>query len=803
MPLAQPANLSALLRSYRLARGLSQQALADRAGLSLNAINALERGARRHPYPETVQRLVDALDLSEEERASLGRAAHPRRLWHVPYRRNPSFTGREQVLEQMYRSQAASRQGVVIQALTGIGGIGKTQTALEYAFRFRQDYQAVLWLQAETREVLLGDLHSLAEVLDLPERGEQERDRLVKAARSWLEANSGWLLILDNVEDLRLVEPLLPGHGRGQVLLTTRDPATGTLAQGLPLEAWTTEEGVHFLVLRARLIPAGETIPARDTPARHQASTLVETLSGLPLALDQAGAFMEEVGCDPGGYLDLYRTHRGAMLGQRGRQVIDHPESVAVTWTLAFERIKQAHPPAAAVLRLCAFLHPDAIPEDLFTEGRTYWLPAELRSVAADPWHWNEVLEVLRRYALVERQVETKTLRLHRLMHIVLQEQIRREADERWVEHTVQLISRAFPRASPTTWQRCQQLLPHALECAEHIEVWGLRSDAAAAVLNKAGFYLRARAEATEALPLYKQARAMWEQTPEGGFPDVAHSWTSQAHLYQDEGRYDEALAIYEQAQELYERVLGPEHPDVATCLMNQANLLRVLGRYTESASRFEQAKTMYALVLGEDHPNVASTLHQMASLWRTQGEEEQAHRLDQQALGLLQQTYGSVPEIASHLHKLADRYQRNFQGEQARSLSELALAMVEHVLGPDHPDVAMSLNNLAKVYQHQGEYTQALSLFQQALSLRERAYGPHHLYTARSLNYLATLLHSQRQYAEALLRYKQALEIFERTLGKDHSHVAVCLEAMATLLSEMGQSSSGSVQPDDASSVG
>jgi hypothetical protein len=148
--------------------------------------------------------------------------------WQVPYRRNPYFSGREDLLEQVHTTFGkTSSPGVVTQALTGLGGSGKTQLALEYVYRYQTEYQGVFWVQAETREQVLGDAAQLAALLTLPERNEQEQDRVVAAVRHWLENQPGWLLVLDNLEELQLAEALLPRQGRGHVLLTTRAQAIG------------------------------------------------------------------------------------------------------------------------------------------------------------------------------------------------------------------------------------------------------------------------------------------------------------------------------------------------------------------------------------------------------------------------------------------------------------------------------------------------------------------------------------------------------------------------------------------------
>ena len=298
-------------------------------------------------------------------------------VWNIPYPRNPFFTGREELLSQLHtellRSQATALSQP--QAITGLGGIGKTQIALEYAYRHQQDYQAVLWAQADTRENLTWSYLKIAELLSLPEKKEQESARIITAVKVWFQHNRDWLLILDNADDLRLARDFLPPSLGGHVLLTTRAQATGRFARHLEVESLPTEQGALFLLRRADLLPADATLQQASDPERDQARAICEELGGLPLALDQAGAYIEETGCSLADYQHLFQEHRADLLAKHHGLIEDHPESVATTWSLSFEQVEQKNPAAADLLRLCAFLAPDAIPEEIITQGAAHLGP--------------------------------------------------------------------------------------------------------------------------------------------------------------------------------------------------------------------------------------------------------------------------------------------------------------------------------------------------------------------------------------------------------------------------------------------
>ncbi|MFL5706157.1 MAG: NB-ARC domain-containing protein [Ktedonobacteraceae bacterium] len=245
--------------------------------------------------------------------------AGPPGAWNVPYRRNPFFTGREDLLTRLHKRLGTTGAAALTQAqaISGLGGIGKTQTAVDYAYRFREEYAYVLWVQAASRDTLITDFVTIANLLGLPVQDEPDQIR-VAAVKQWFSEHSGWLLILDNADDMSLICEFLPTtHDRGHILLTTRAQATGAIAEPVTVEKLGLEEGVQLLLRRARKV---DQAGAED---RLAARAIVEAMDGLPLALDQAGAYIEETQCSVSDYLQLYQTHQSLLLRRRGFAVCD------------------------------------------------------------------------------------------------------------------------------------------------------------------------------------------------------------------------------------------------------------------------------------------------------------------------------------------------------------------------------------------------------------------------------------------------------------------------------------------------
>ena len=248
--------------------------------------------------------------------------------------------------------------------LSGLGGMGKTQIAIEYAHRHRGEYDAVLWVTAETETALVTGYTHLAHVLNLPQKDEQDQQVIVQAVKTWLEAHDGWLLIFDSANEPDLLEPYLPENTNGHLLITSRARQAQRL--GLPKGLLTTKlkarEALDFLLDRT----GREKLPASE---KKEAKALAKELGYLPLALEQAAAYLVEKQASFENYLKGYETQRLGLLEKAQPVAGGERESVAKTWLLNFEQIETASPAAADLLRASAFLAPDNIPLEIFTDG--------------------------------------------------------------------------------------------------------------------------------------------------------------------------------------------------------------------------------------------------------------------------------------------------------------------------------------------------------------------------------------------------------------------------------------------------
>lgn len=660
--------------------------------------------------------------------------------WTVTLTPNPFFTGRAQVFDDLCRELTAGSKA----ALSGMGGIGKTQTAAEYAYRHRGEYKAVLWANADSEESLKTDFGALAVRLNLPVQDDSDRDSAVVAVKLWLEQQSGWLLILDNADELALVSDLLRRELPGHILLTTRSHATGSIGR-VELRVMELEEGALFLLRRAKLIARNDTLGAATDDEQQLAAEITREVGGLPLALDQAGAFIEQMSRSLAEYLELYRKEGDKLRAERGGYIADH-EPVTITFSLASQKMAETSIAACDMLRVCAFLAPDAIPEEIFAAGATE-MGESLAVVAGGGINLVRVMGEAGRFSLIRRDPKSGRIEMHRVVHQVLRDEMSPDERRLWAERTVRGINATFPEVDHRNWALCEKLLPHALEAARLIETYDLVFVESARLLNEAGHYCFERAQYIEAERLFKRALAIREQLLGPEHPDVAMSFSNLAALFHHQGRYDEAEPLFKRALAIHDRAPEPDHLNVALVLNNLAAFYDSQGRHEEAEPPFERALAIRERTLGPNHPSVATSLNNLGALYDHQG-------------------------------RYAD----------AEPLFERALAIRERTLGPDHPDVAGSLNSLAGIYNNQGRYAEAKPLLERSLAIRERALGPDHPDLARNLNNLATFYYSQGRYEEAKPLLERSLAICEKTLGPNHPTIAAIQKQYSELLTKRGQ---------------
>jgi tetratricopeptide (TPR) repeat protein len=511
--------------------------------------------------------------------------------------RNHNFSGRGELLEALHASLQAGSAAAVVPtgAVHGLGGVGKTQLALEFAHRFASDYDLVWWVPAGQPTMATAALARLAGRLGVAEIADQQE--MVAGLFDKLRQRNRWLLVYDNAERPdRLARLLSPGGG-GHVLVTSRWSAWGSQATPLQVSVLAREESIVFL--------------ARRTGAHDQAvlDQLAELLGDLPLALEEAAAYLEETRVGLGEYLELVRERARELFGL-DRPPTDKDEHgdqrrVATVWSLSLDRVHQEAPAAEALLSLCAFLAPD-IPRGLPRE-QLQVLPEDLANAVSDPLAFNRLLAVLGRYSLAT--VSPTAVRLHQLVQAVIQARLGDQGERCWAKVAVGLLRERFPNESweVATWPTCERLLPHVLAATGHAERLGVTGEQAGWLLDRAANYLHERGQYRQARLLAERALRVTEAAVGPADPELAWRCDGLGAVLRRLGDLAGARVQYERALVISEAALGPDHPDVAIRRNGLGRVLQALGDPEGARGQLERALAIGAVTLGPDHPDVAT----------------------------------------------------------------------------------------------------------------------------------------------------------------------------------------------------
>jgi tetratricopeptide (TPR) repeat protein len=761
---------------------------------------------RRFSSPEQLEtELLHALKDTQEKAADGGTAE----TWELRgHRPDPYFTGRDDELEALHQAFRAKSAASAVQVISGLGGLGKTRLAVEYAWRYASDYDLVWWIRAEDSATMRGDYAELAGKLGLPS---EQDDQAIAALRQELRRRKDWLLVFDNAEEPAELFSLLPERHQGHVLITSRRrdwPHT----EDRRLEVLSIEAATGYLQRRGRVADAGT---ARD---------LAEALGCLPLALAQAGSVIAE-GMAATDYLALLRQQAPELFTEG--HPADHETTIGSTWRVSVDRLAERSPAAVALFRLAAFLGADAIPLSRLAPAPD--MPAELAEALGSPFQRTKAMAALGEYSLAE--TADGLLSIHRMVQAVTRSELGPDKS-RWAGLALGAIAAAFPGdvRDPETWGACESLLAHALACTEHAGRLHVDTPVTVSLLDRVARYLlvRGRIDATAAVmdqarPLAKQLgsedAAYLSCRNTDGLLHIARGDYPAAHAACDEvfqartkilgatdpetlragrdlveaiyhqGNWAEAAELQDRLVEAFTATFGPENAETITALAYHATILRRMGHFAQARTKEERVLETRSQVLGPDHPDTTLAWFNLADTLRSLGQLDQARTMEEQVLQASTRLLGpDHPSTLTATGNLAITLRQLGQLDQARTLEEQVLQARTRLLGPDHPDTLTATANLASTLHGLGQLDQARTMEEQVLQARTRLLGPDHPSTLTVTGNLAITLRQLGQLDQARTLEEQALQASTRLLGPDHPDTLTATANLASTLRGLGQ---------------
>lgn len=745
----------------------------------------------------------------------------------MPYQRNPHITGRDELLDQLYVrvSERKPKQYNHRVALYGLGGVGKTQVAIEYAYRNESIYSGIYWISAVDEAALLsGFLEIATETKCVPSVENLKLTEVAKRVLRWLRKRPSWLMIYDNLDDITVVKNYLPDMtSEGHTLITTRNPnAISIPAEGLEVDVLDVQGAMELLCIRSEIV-------ALDA-VKAEAIKIVTELGFLPLAIEQAAAYIREASKDIFTFFETYRANRTQIHQRIPHGNWDYSSSVATTWLLAFSVIAKKNIGAAKLLRLFAFLNPDLILIDFLQAGLD-GLDHELQKVVRSPLVFQAALFLLEQFSLIRRWKDGITI--HRLVQTVIKDNMTEaEKQEQW-DSAIGLCYTAFPNPATENRMTCrryqeQVMVPLAsqnwenssrfgeilIRVGQFLDVDGKDKEAEAMCLKSVRIFSALRGETHPDtlnaihhlqsvyahLGKFKNAGKLGKQNLENRkrilgeeHLETLRSMHTLASVYERQGLYTDAVELYQRCSDLRLKVLGREHPDTLGSYRNLGWVYMRLGRFIEATKLLEQCSEASTRVLGEEHPDTLTGVNHLATTYRLQGRLSEALKLQKQSLDIKIRVLGEEhPNVVDSMGNLALTYQSQGRLSDATKLQEQCLKNEIQIRGEDHPETLNAMTNLAITYRKQGRLEDAAKLEEKSLEAKKRVLGEEHDFTLESVSNLAAVYSEQGRFVEAVEMEEKNLATHKRVLGVDHPYTLDCVRNLEAIYSKRSQSVMG-----------
>ncbi|KAJ6438980.1 fungal specific transcription factor domain-containing protein [Purpureocillium lavendulum] len=710
-----------------------------------------------------------------------------RRHWIVPLDRNPGFVGRSKEIGLLLAKVPPRTRKDICQriALEGLGGIGKTQIALETAYQVAeaQPECSVFWVPAVDATTFENTFRQIGQNLEVPGMNDDKADikALVKTALS--RNGDDWLLIVDNADDWKLfgdasLEDWLPTSHKGSILFTTRTHEVVSKLDIPPADVVHVSE-----MSRSETIELMRNYLNPEQMSDSKCTTeLLDFLADLPLAIKQASAYMDRTGITATRYLQHCRSSDANFVGllsqgfeDRGRykNTANTQNPVATTWLVSFRQLSRL---AVQLLSYMSFLAEKDIPKSI--------LPLGDAEIEAD-----EAIGELRAYAFITHRASPESYDMHRLVRLAMRNWL---SQERQLigsfKDVVHQLHNAFPMPNHQNRETWVTYLPHAMAVLEFRDsssddevksILLLRVAKANSILGR---YQTAGA-------LYLQSLALRRQVFGVKHPDTLANMNNLTNILCAQGKYNEGEAMGRESLALRQEVLGDKHPDTLASMNSLINILCAQGKYTEGEAMGRETLALRREILGDKHSDTLASMNSLTNILCAQGKYTEGEAMGRETLALRREILGDKhPDTIVSMKSIAIVLDEQGKYDEAEAMGRETLALYRVVFGDKHPDTLVSMNNLALVLDEQGKYEEAEAMGRKTLVLLREVLGDKHPDTLVSMNNVARVLYKQVKYEEAEAMHRDTLALRREVLGDKHPDTLVSMNNLSSLLSMQGK---------------
>lgn len=753
------------------------------------------------------------------------REDHPAHLYDLPLPRNNHFQGR--VADLGHIRDYFTRNWVVV--LTGIGSIGKTQLANEFAHRAKADktYEYIFWLSADTAadhlspdvpedmhpESLLQSAARIAQTLDLEEKDISTKDTILKSLFNWLKNHHNWLVVIDNVRQWKTIEDFILLKDFGHILITTqRMENTGLYVRRIDVGKMGLEEGLQLLLSRShhRFFE----LPPQEQVALEK---IAEQIDGLPLALIHAAFYIDTRKCSFGEFLELYINNPIPILKIPGGNIPgEYEETILTTWSMALDSIRQSHAEAIELLEFFAFCHPDGLHERIL-EKSGHWMGPSFDASPGNKFQFLETFRYIADFSLVQKDTSDRFI-MHRLVQLIIRSNLPAPAYHNWMARLLHFYGQIFPDPVHSNVDWCESLIPHVLEFAQHFDARTHETpDAVFSMLfARAIKYLASRAQFEKALQLYTFARRQIEAHYGKEAPELLPIYNEAISVLVILGGHQEAAVLLKAASDLL-----PEKTSAIGLEMqiNQGLVYKSVGNFALAETLLEDAGKQ--ALASKNLPLHAIAVNRLGMLYfaRAQHEPEDAAVLRQKA----ENCYKNASRVRHKLFpansvQMAELYnnlallQSETDAAEARRLFERAFGIYKKAYGAEHPDFGFCCYNCGLLHFHLGELPDSKRYLLEALGIWERLNIPESVPSAKQernlvvvkiLDSLLALLlnnpENKQQLDEAVVYCERILTIYRRELPEETLAILNYLNILGHLQRLAGQWAEGDKTYEEA----